>query len=50
MRSSWITQVGPTSDDKYPYKGQKRIGEACEGEAAPGLSSFKPRTPAATGS
>lgn len=50
MRSSWITQVGPKSDDKYPYKRQKRIGEACEGEAVPGLSSYKPRILAATGS
>ena len=28
MRSSWITQVGPKSDDKYPYERQKRRRQA----------------------
>lgn len=24
MRSSWTTRVGPKSNDRYPYKKQKR--------------------------
>lgn len=56
MRSSWVTQVGPTANDKCPYKRhmKERLGEKRkpyeDRSRARSDAAKSQRMPAATGS
>jgi len=49
MRPSWITQIGPDPNGKYPYKRHKRRSHSHRGEgharmeAETGVSNHKPK-------